>query len=244
MAAPAVAGACPECGTGNASDHNYCKHCGQPLREVAVERELGTGFAERTRDRCLSLLKADPDNASAHYNLGLAYYHLGQTGNAIRCFERTIELEDAYPGAHFQLGVAHYKRGAMAECAAASRKAIELNPKSAPAHFRLALALFHLGRLDEAAGAFEATVATDPEYVIACYHLGIVRERLDDVDGAIECFERVVVANPHDASAHYHLGLGYKHKGLDAIAMSTLAEALRLDPDDTAAAQELQDLQR
>src|SRR4029077_12276552 len=88
MTAPAIAGPCPECGVDNAPDHNYCKHCGTPLRAIDVERELGTGFAERTRDRCLQLLKADPDNASAHYNLGLAYYHLSQIGNAIRCFER------------------------------------------------------------------------------------------------------------------------------------------------------------
>ena len=70
---------CPECGVENAADHNYCKHCGTPLREVNLERELGSGFAERTRDRCLQLLKADPENPSAHYNLGLAYYHLGRS---------------------------------------------------------------------------------------------------------------------------------------------------------------------
>jgi len=28
MSVPAVAGPCPECGVDNASDHNYCKHCG------------------------------------------------------------------------------------------------------------------------------------------------------------------------------------------------------------------------
>ena len=51
-------------------------------------------------------------------------------------------------------------------------------------------------------------------------------------------------ANPSDASAHYHLGMGYKRQGLEALAMSSLAEALRLDPSDTAAAEELQLLQR
>ena len=79
-------------------DHNYCKHCGTPLRAVDVERELGSGFAERTRDRCLQLLKADPENPGTHYNLGLAYYHLGQIGNAIRAFDKCVakrEFEDA-----------------------------------------------------------------------------------------------------------------------------------------------------
>jgi len=42
----------------------------------------------------------------------------------------------------------------------------------------------------------------------------------------------------------YHLGLGYKRLGLEGLAMSALAEALRLDPSDTAAAEELQSLQR
>jgi Flp pilus assembly protein TadD len=80
--------------------------------------------------------------------------------------------------------------------------------------------------------------------VIASYQLGVIRERLDDDAAAVKCFERVVAANPRDASAHYHLGLGYKRLGLDALAMTELAEALRLDPSDTAAAEELQSLQR
>ena len=42
----------------------------------------------------------------------------------------------------------------------------------------------------------------------------------------------------------YHLGLGYKRLGLKGLAMSAFAEALRLDPSDTAAAEELQSLQR
>src|SRR5215470_16626082 len=117
MAAPALAGACPECRVENAADHNYCKHCGAPLKALAIEHDLGRGTAERTRDRCLTLLKVDPDAAAVHYNLALAYYHLGSTGNAIRAFERAIECEDTYPGVHFQLAVCHYKRGAMAECA-------------------------------------------------------------------------------------------------------------------------------
>jgi tetratricopeptide (TPR) repeat protein len=106
------------------------------------------------------------------------------------------------------------------------------------------MALFHLGKLNEAAAAFEETLAGDPEYVIACYQLGIIRERLDDEEGAIACFERVVRANPARRLGALPLGVNYKRKGLDALAMGALAEALKLDPFDTAAAEELQDLQR
>ena len=227
------AGPCPECGIENAADHNYCKNCGTPLgRDDGSSLKLS--FAERMRDRCLELLRTQPDNARAHFDLGLSYYHLGQTGNATRAFERCLQIEDAYPAAHFQLALCHYRRGAMAECAAASRRALELNPSSAPAHFRLAIALFHQGRLDEAAGAFERTVQVDPEYVIASYHLGLIRERQKRIDDAIGCFEKVVEANPDDASAHYHLGLATSIRGWRARDELAL-EALELDPSDTAA---------
>ena len=156
MSAPAVAGPCPECGVDNAPDHNYCKHCGTPLRAIDVERDLSAGLAERTRDRCLAVLKSDPENPTLHHNLGLAYYHLG----------------------------------------------------------------------------------------LASYHLGVIRERQNDIEAAVRCFERVVAANPSDASAHYHLGVNYRRQGLEVLAMSSLAEALKLDPSDTAAAEELQSLQR
>src|SRR4029077_5704876 len=150
MATRVEPGPSPECGMCHVADHNYWKNCGTSLgRDDGSSLKLS--FAERMRDRSLELLRTQPDSARAHFDLGLSSYHLGQTGNATRAFERCLQIEDAYPAAHFQLALCHYRRGAMAECAAASRRALELNPSSAPAHFRLAIALFHQGRLDEAA---------------------------------------------------------------------------------------------
>ena len=236
--------ACPDCGVANAEDHNYCKHCGVPLRVASGDQELAATPAERMRDRYRALVEAYPQNATAHFNLGSAYYHLGEVGNAVRAFQRALQLDDDMPAAHFQLALCHYRRGAMAECVSESRRAIALNPYSAPAHFRLAIALFHLGKLDEAAQAFEATLGADHEYVIAWYHLGIIRERQDDYDASIACFEHVVGVRLDDASAHYHLGLAYERQGKDALAMSALTRALQLDPSDEAAASALQELQR
>jgi Flp pilus assembly protein TadD len=93
MGGRAEAGPCPECGVENAADHNYCKNCGAALG-LDEGGELKLSFAERMRDRCLAMLQMYPENARAHFDLGLAYYHLGQTGNATRAFERCLQLED------------------------------------------------------------------------------------------------------------------------------------------------------
>jgi hypothetical protein len=66
---------CPECKVANADDHNYCKHCGFPLRAHAVGRDLRMGSAEHARDRCLLIVKHNPDSPEAYFNLGMAYYH-------------------------------------------------------------------------------------------------------------------------------------------------------------------------
>jgi len=245
VATAAAFTSCPECGVENAIDHNFCKHCGHALKDdLKVYVDLGHGNPERTRDRCLEMVEAYPNDARAHFALGLAYYHLGQAGNAARAFERVIAIDEGFAAAHFHLALCYYRRGNMGECVAAARRAIEHNPASAPAHFRLAIALFHLGKLEEAAQAFRQTLQVDPDYTIALYHLGVILERKNDVEGAIECFERVVEANAGDASAHYHLGMLYGRQGKDCLAMSALSTALRLDPSDEAAAAALQELQR
>jgi tetratricopeptide (TPR) repeat protein len=93
--------ACPDCGVANAADHNYCKHCGVPLKVTSVDHELAGSPAERMRDRYRALCDAYPDNAAAHFNLGSAYYHLGQVGNAVRAFQRARQRDDDMPAAPF-----------------------------------------------------------------------------------------------------------------------------------------------
>jgi hypothetical protein len=58
---------CPECKVANADDHNYCKHCGFPLRAHAVGRDLRMGSAEHARDRCLLIVKHNPDSPEAYF---------------------------------------------------------------------------------------------------------------------------------------------------------------------------------
>jgi tetratricopeptide (TPR) repeat protein len=130
MGAGVESGPCPECGVENAADHNYCKNCGTPLGRDDGS-SLGLNFAERMRDRSLELLRTQPDSARAHFDLGLSYYHLGQTGNATRAFERCLQIEDAYPAAHFQLCYGH--QGLESLAMSSLSRALELDPSDAAA---------------------------------------------------------------------------------------------------------------
>lgn len=151
---------CPECKVENAADHNYCKHCGFPLQAHAVERDLRVGSADKALDRCLLIVKHNPDSPQAYFNLGQAYYHLGQLDEAIAAFQHAVDLDETLAHAHFQLAVTFYRRGRFSECADRCRKALQYNPSSVPALYRLARSLFHLGDLAEA--LFSHALQIDP----------------------------------------------------------------------------------
>jgi len=89
--------ACPDCGVANAADHNYCKHCGVPLKVTAVEHEMAGSPAERMRDRYRALCDAYPDNAAAHFNLGRALARQGKGAEAAPHFDRAIQLRPKEP---------------------------------------------------------------------------------------------------------------------------------------------------
>jgi tetratricopeptide (TPR) repeat protein len=120
--------ACPDCGVPNAADHNYCKHCGVALKVASSDRELAATPAERNLERYRALVDAYPDNATAHFNLGSSYYHLGQVGNAIRAFQRAVQLDDAMPAAHYHLGINYERHGLESLAMSALTRALQLDP--------------------------------------------------------------------------------------------------------------------
>lgn len=56
-------------------------------------------------------VKADPQNAQAHLNLGTGYYAAGNWDAALREFQQAATLAPALDHAHYYLGILLAKRG-------------------------------------------------------------------------------------------------------------------------------------
>jgi len=74
------------------------------------------------------VLTIKPDYAEAYYNLGIAYYNSGKEDNAIRFFEKAIELNN-YVDSYFYLGVIYAKRGEKDKAIEFLRKRIHFRKK-------------------------------------------------------------------------------------------------------------------
>lgn len=74
------------------------------------------------------MVKLMPNEADAHYNLGIALKSAGQFAGAVTSYRRALQLNPNYAEAHYNLGNALKQLGQIAEATDSFRNAIKLKP--------------------------------------------------------------------------------------------------------------------
>ncbi len=125
-------------------------------------------------------LSLNPSSADAHYRLGTALVHTGESRDAIPYIETAIRLsphDDLIGPFHVRLAAAHLFLGNHEEAARLALKAGGLPGIQWPCFAYLASALGHLGRLDDAMKAIGELKEAQPRATIS-----FVEERAQIID--------------------------------------------------------------
>lgn len=104
-------------------------------------------------------LALDPDNAEAHFRLGLAWRDQHRLDAAAASYRRAIALHPGYIEAHNNLGSVLQMQGSNAEALACFRRAVELEPDFAQPYLNLGRLSASLGDHSNAAAAFQRAIA-------------------------------------------------------------------------------------
>jgi serine/threonine-protein kinase len=121
------------------------------------------------RDR----LRLKPDDARAHYNLGVALSDLGQSAEAEAELRSAIRLQSDNAQAYLYLSSVLADLGRLAESEAGYRTAIRLQPEFCDAaYYNLATVLEASGRRDDAESAYREALRLNPEFPDAHCNLG------------------------------------------------------------------------
>ncbi len=96
---------------------------------------------------------------------------------AIRCYEKVLELQPVHAAAHINLGTIRYNRYEFALAERHYRKAIEADLRYALAYFNLGNVLDETGRLPEAIVSYKTALALAPTYADAHYNLALAYEK-------------------------------------------------------------------
>ena len=96
---------------------------------------------------CRPRFKLAPNNASLHYNLGLAYKLKDQLDKAVPEFQNAIRLQPDLADAHYTLGVLFWQKGDFDKATEELQKAIQNQPNYAEAHYTLGTIYKQQGKL-------------------------------------------------------------------------------------------------
>lgn len=115
--------------------------------------------------------------ARATYNIGVCYYELWQTDDAIEFYKRAVELKQGnYPKASYALGVALENQNKISEAKKAYEQA---RGELARATYRIGVLEAKAGEFETAAALFREAAARAGEHVPASHNnLGVMLARL------------------------------------------------------------------
>jgi tetratricopeptide (TPR) repeat protein len=193
--------------------------------------------AEREWRRLLAL---HPQSSTWNY-LGVVLAQKKQYADAVRCFERSLELDPASSDAHLNLGAAYAEQGQMEAAEAQFRAAVALSPLSLPARNVLGKLYFDAGRLGEAEEQFRRSAEIEPN-VAACDYLGDIYLRWGDRERAEKVFQKALAVNTSESRAHLSLGAIYAATGRPDQAVQEYLAGLATDPNNSGALKALQEL--
>jgi Flp pilus assembly protein TadD len=107
----------------------------------ASKKALEEGKLEESIAHCRKALETDPDNASAHNDLGVLYLNDGQTEKARSEFQQTVALQPGMAMAYINESFALLALDRPGDAEFAARKALEIAPGDRRANLMLGWSL-------------------------------------------------------------------------------------------------------
>jgi len=88
------------------------------------------------------------DEATKHYNQGVAYEKQGKYDLAIESFKRAIDINPDYAEVHYNLGLAYHNQGKYDLAIESFKRAISIDPDLAKAYGNLGVTYEKQGKYD------------------------------------------------------------------------------------------------
>jgi Flp pilus assembly protein TadD len=155
----------------------------------ASEKALENGKSEESIAHCRKALEADPDNASAHNDLGVLYLNDGRMEQARLEFQQATTLQPKLAMAHVNHSFALLAVDRPSDAEASARKALQIVPNDRRANLLLGWSLtaqFHYSK--EALLSLQLAAREYPEAHLAAADVLIHEGSLDSARKEIEAY--------------------------------------------------------
>ena len=165
------------------------------------------GYLEQAAASFKQVIKAKPENAEAHYNLGSLYLRENSLDEARPYFEQALKLRSNYPEAWNNLGMVAAQKGQNDEAMRDFQQSLLLRPNYGVALLNLGNLYRRQGNLDKAEESLGRALEVEPENADVQYSAGMLYARKGDMERASRYLEEAVKLRPAYPDALNNLGV-------------------------------------
>ncbi len=239
-----------------------CASCGTqevapPVDLEAIKSQMDAGKVNEALTALETAVKQEPQNAEAHFLLGVAYFKTGAYEKAREAFNRTMKLDPERAAAvHHNLGALAIQMEDLDTAVAEFQAALGIEPDDPDTHYQLGAAYLLQSlpsdentppsqeKLDAARAEFERAWELAPGKAEVLVGLGNVYLLESNLPQATSYLEQAVETAPEMPEALFALGRIYALTGNFERAREMLERCLAANPPEVWAqqAQELLDM--
>lgn len=176
------------------------------------------------------VLRQDPSNAVAHFNLAVSLFQLRQFEEAGREAHAALAIAPWYTRAEELQGAISIERKDTTAARSAFERVLTTDPDSYTAHYNIGVLAARDRAWDAAERHLRASLRVDPNAAEACNALGCVLLQRGDLEQAAGALRQAIRLQPKLAEAHYNLGLVLTKGERRDEAAEEFRKALEADP--------------
>ena len=207
-------------------DHNHFES-----KALLADIFSKTGDFNKVKKILNEAIEIQPNNVSILNNLGTACKKLGETKNAIDCYEKVLQIDPNNTNANYNLGLTSYALKELKKAKNYLQKTTELQPDFVLAFFVLGNIHTDLKEYEYAVSNYQKAIALKDNLLGAHNNLGLVFRILNDFQNAISCYEKAIKIKPDHSGAHHNLALAFKELGKFDEAIKSHEMAIRYEPE-------------
>jgi superkiller protein 3 len=180
-------------------------------------------------------VQENPGSAEAYNSLGAALGSARKSDEAIKAYEKAVELDPHLVAAELNLESEVQLRETPSSILEARRAAIRQQPASALAHALLGHSLYFSDRITEGTGELRKAVELDPDLAIAHFYLGEALMKSGDLSSAADQLGTAVNQSPNVVEFRIELGLALLQLSKLDESIAMLRGAAEQAPDSASA---------
>lgn len=184
-------------------------------------------------------LSLNPNSSRVHFNLGSAFFEIGDIDKAIIHFKEALRIEPNIAEVNTNLGVVLVEKGKFYEAIPYFAKTIQITPNDAEAYNNMGYVLYRAKRFDDAITYSKKALEIDPNNAKAYFNMADSLYEKKEYSDAIKYYLVSIKYNPANAEVHCNVSHAFIKQGNIEEAIHHLREAMQIQPNMIDAANNL-----